>query len=221
MPPRKKPTKASTTTTSSGSKKSNQTQQQQQSSQKPTKFGIQHFFDRHTQNTQKQQPTTTVKLPPPNHSSTSNAFPVPNQSNSTTSHLGIINPKHNNNDDNNNNVGVKNTSQSTPTEDLIPVVVVGSGNQLDVSPEFSKSLPRKRVKFSPGMLIDQSQDDGGDEVTWRISPVNERLHALTKNLVDGRKVLKECSRFNVMKFKQSSDDKACNIYFWCWHLIFT
>lgn len=31
-------------------------------------------------------------------------------------------------------------------------------------------------------LIKQSQDDGGDEVTWRISPVNERLQAVSKQI---------------------------------------
>ncbi|XP_020148913.1 DNA replication ATP-dependent helicase/nuclease JHS1 [Aegilops tauschii subsp. strangulata] len=46
----------------------------------------------------------------------------------------------------------------------------------EVSPEVTKTLAPKRVKFSPGMLIKQSQDDGGGEVvTWKISPVNDRL----------------------------------------------
>ncbi|KAJ0668754.1 putative DNA helicase [Helianthus annuus] len=202
MPPRKKPTKP-TTAGASGSKKSNQTQQQ--TSQKPSKFGIQHFFDRHTQNSQKHQPPkepATKQSSDPEKPSSSEGVAVRNEA-KCSSDLGI-NPR-------NNNVGGKNGSQSTPTEDLLPVVVRenGSGNQLlEVSPEFCKSVSRKRIKFSPGMLINQSQDDGGDEVTWRISPVNERLHALTKNIADGRKVLKECSRFNIMKFKQSSDDKV-------------
>ncbi|KAM0849694.1 hypothetical protein ACQ4PT_053562 [Festuca glaucescens] len=46
----------------------------------------------------------------------------------------------------------------------------------EVSPEVTKTLAPKRVKFSPGMLINQSQDDGGGEaITWKISPVNDRL----------------------------------------------
>uniref|UniRef100_A0ACD5UV27 Uncharacterized protein n=1 Tax=Avena sativa TaxID=4498 RepID=A0ACD5UV27_AVESA len=46
----------------------------------------------------------------------------------------------------------------------------------EVSPEVTKTLAPKRVKFSPGMLINQSQDDGGGEaITWKISPVNNRL----------------------------------------------
>ncbi|CAD6262529.1 unnamed protein product [Miscanthus lutarioriparius] len=46
----------------------------------------------------------------------------------------------------------------------------------EVSPEVTKMLAPKRVRFSPGMLIKQSQDDGAAEVvTWKISPVNHRL----------------------------------------------
>ncbi|KAL8229689.1 hypothetical protein R6Q57_014589 [Mikania cordata] len=213
MPPRKKTAKA--TVAASGSKKPNQIQQQ--SSQKPSKFGIHHFFERHTQNSQKHQPTN-AKQPAINDQgkptdpvpSTSDSFAVVNQAN-RSSDLGI-NPRNDSGSgtskNNANYTGVNNPSQSTPIEDLIPVVKDNaSGNQLEVSPDFCKSVPRKRIKFSPGMLINQSQDDGGDEVTWRISPVNERLHALTKNF-DGRKVLKEFSRFNIMNIKQSSGNKA-------------
>ncbi|GFZ00758.1 DNA replication helicase [Actinidia rufa] len=70
-------------------------------------------------------------------------------------------------------------SRNTPPEDILPVVV--EENQSEVSPEICK-LAVKRFKFSPGMLIKQSQDDGGDEVTWKISPVNDRLHAVSKHL---------------------------------------
>ncbi|KAG8082955.1 hypothetical protein GUJ93_ZPchr0014g47069 [Zizania palustris] len=50
----------------------------------------------------------------------------------------------------------------------------------EVSPEVTKALAPKRVRFSPGMLIKQSQDDGGSEVvTWKISPVNDRLRKVT------------------------------------------
>ncbi|XP_066344355.1 DNA replication ATP-dependent helicase/nuclease JHS1-like [Miscanthus floridulus] len=46
----------------------------------------------------------------------------------------------------------------------------------EVSPEVTKTLAPKRVRFSPGMLIKQSQDDGAAEVvTWKLSPVNHRL----------------------------------------------
>nr|GEY09077.1 DNA replication ATP-dependent helicase/nuclease DNA2 [Tanacetum cinerariifolium] len=197
MPPRKKPTIAATT---SSKKPTNKTQQQQQQNQPSQKFGIQHFFERHTQNTQKptssKQPTTQIGSDPDRKTDL--------VANSTSgSNLGI-NPR--------NESGSKNGSQSTPVEDLIPVVKIDdddndNGNVMEVSPEFCKAVSRKRIKFSPGMLIDQSQDDGGDEITWRISPVNERLHALTKNLVEVRKVLGESSRFNIMKFKHTPDTK--------------
>ncbi|KAI3719214.1 hypothetical protein L6452_20109 [Arctium lappa] len=205
MAPRKK-------AAAGGSKKSNQIQQQP--SQKPSKFGIQHFFERHTQNSQKQQPAVAKESPIDVGSdparplepvaSTSTGVVVCQQSGSS---FGTeINPRRDSGLGNANNDGDKNPSESTPIEDLIPVVRDdATSNQLEVSPEFCKSVSRKRIKFSPGMLIHQSQDDGGDEVTWRISPVNERLHALTKNLVEVRKVLGESSRFNIVKFKQSSE----------------
>ncbi|KZV43646.1 hypothetical protein F511_00197 [Dorcoceras hygrometricum] len=72
----------------------------------------------------------------------------------------------------------------------------------DVSPEASKSKPVKRFKFSPGMLIKQSQDDGMDEVTWRISPVNEKLHAMSKHSPGKIRVLGDSSRFNSLSFQQ-------------------
>nr|XP_043625334.1 DNA replication ATP-dependent helicase/nuclease JHS1 [Erigeron canadensis] len=222
MAPRKKPI-----TSSSGSKKQNQ----QNSSQNPTKFGIQHFFERHTQNSQKpnipKNPSAQSNLGsdpkiPINPVSTKSTESVPlfnnNQDNSSSANLGVnvINPKNRNDNaksdfendlgsGNLKNDGNKSGSESTPVEDLIPVEM----DVLEVSPEFCKSVSRKRIKFSPGMLIDQSQDDGGDEVTWRISPVNEKLNALTKNLleVQVRKVLGESSRFNIMKSKQNFDNK--------------
>ncbi|KAJ8756155.1 hypothetical protein K2173_024702 [Erythroxylum novogranatense] len=39
----------------------------------------------------------------------------------------------------------------------------------------------KFQSFSPGMLIKQSQDDMCDEITWKISPVNQRLQAFSHN----------------------------------------
>ncbi|KVH97095.1 Dna2 [Cynara cardunculus var. scolymus] len=215
MAPRKK-------AAAGASKKSNQIQQQP--SQKPSKFGIQHFFERHTQNSvsqnpQKQQPAIAKEFsvdvgsvperPLDPVASTSTGVVVRQQSDSS---FGTgINPRKDLGLENANNNGDKNPYQSTTIEDLTPVARDdATGNQLEVSPEFCKSVSRKRIKFSPGMLIHQSQDDGGDEVTWRISPVNERLHALTKNLVEVRKVLGESSRFNIVKFKPSSE-KACGM----------
>lgn len=57
-------------------------------------------------------------------------------------------------------------------------------------------------------LIKQSQDDGAEEITWRISPVNERLHAMSKHFPEMVKVLAESSRFNCSNFKQCSQRKV-------------
>ncbi|XP_052154106.1 DNA replication ATP-dependent helicase/nuclease JHS1 isoform X3 [Oryza glaberrima] len=63
----------------------------------------------------------------------------------------------------------------------------------EVSPEVTKTLAPKRVRFSPGMLIKQSQDDGGGEVvTWKISPVNDRLRMVTSRQMTGM-ALHPCS----------------------------
>ncbi|TVU15982.1 hypothetical protein EJB05_39528, partial [Eragrostis curvula] len=63
----------------------------------------------------------------------------------------------------------------------------------EVSPEVTKTLAPKRVRFSPGMLIKQSQDDGGAEVvTWKISPVNDRLRSLKSRHFAGM-ALNPCS----------------------------
>ncbi|KAL6843952.1 hypothetical protein ACP4OV_026523 [Aristida adscensionis] len=57
-----------------------------------------------------------------------------------------------------------------------PAAAAADEEPAEVSPEVTKTLAPKRVRFSPGMLIKQSQDDGGAEVvTWKISPVNDRL----------------------------------------------
>ncbi|KAK3141673.1 hypothetical protein QOZ80_4BG0336940 [Eleusine coracana subsp. coracana] len=63
----------------------------------------------------------------------------------------------------------------------------------EVSPEVTKTLAPKRVRFSPGMLIKQSQDDGGaDVVTWKVSPVNDRLRTMKSRQFPGM-TLHPCS----------------------------
>ncbi|XP_057510867.1 DNA replication ATP-dependent helicase/nuclease JHS1-like [Actinidia eriantha] len=96
-------------------------------------------------------------------------------------------------------------SRNTPPEDILPVVV--EENQSEVSPEICK-LAVKRFKFSPGMLIKQSQDDGGDEVTWKISPVNDRLHAVSKHLPEMVRVLADSSRINSLNFQHCQQNKS-------------
>nr|XP_029124170.1 zinc finger homeobox protein 4-like [Elaeis guineensis] len=64
-----------------------------------------------------------------------------------------------------------NPPQSSPPP-ADPPPPCGEESSSQITPEISKSVSLKRFKFSPGMLIKQSRDDGGDEVTWKISPVN-------------------------------------------------
>lgn len=109
MPPRKKPN--SSTAKKSQSLSSSQTQ--------PCKFGIQHFFERHTQNSKNVAVSSTPQNSHPhsissNPKNASHSLPSQNPPNSSLHY--------------------------TPPDDM-------------VSPEISKSLPLKRFKFSPGMVI--------------------------------------------------------------------
>ena len=151
MPPRKKAASAA-----GGSKKWNQNQQQ--SSEKPSKFGIQHFFERHTQNSlsqnpQKQQPAIAkVSSVDVGSDPVRLNQPVASTIAGVSSDSGV-NPKNELGPGNANIEDNKNPSQSTPVEELISVVRGdANGNRLEVSPEFCKSLSRKRMKFSPGMV---------------------------------------------------------------------
>nr|GLL16611.1 DNA replication ATP-dependent helicase/nuclease DNA2 [Ipomoea trifida] len=45
---------------------------------------------------------------------------------------------------------------------------------------FFKVMRSNTYAYWEPKLIKQSQDGGGDEITWRISPVNEQLNALSK-----------------------------------------
>ncbi|XP_019235819.1 PREDICTED: uncharacterized protein LOC109216143 [Nicotiana attenuata] len=235
--------------TSSGSTKKsshlNQNLQHQQQSQR-SKFGIQHFFERHTQNvlSQKSKP---LLVP---HNSNSNSFQNPKENSSvsvpeTSTNNGLNSEKRDKDNAVSRDKGCRNVnksdhidvterfkdkgvgdgknkgkrvtskknelggpSQSTPTEN---VVTVGSGedkNQAEITPEFCKSVSVKRFKFSPGMLIKQTQDDGGDEVTWKISPVNGRLHAVSKQLPEMVTVLADSSRFNSLSIQECSLKKT-------------
>ncbi|KAL2337269.1 hypothetical protein Fmac_011715 [Flemingia macrophylla] len=95
----------------------------------PSKFGIQHFFDRASQKSSQSLPQSQPQQP------------------STAGAAGATTANH------------------------------AAAKPNDVSPQT-------RFKFSPGMLVRQSQDDGADEITWKISPVNERLQAVSKNSPD-------------------------------------
>ncbi|KAI5565965.1 hypothetical protein BDE02_14G154600 [Populus trichocarpa] len=171
MPPKKK-SKSSSSSTSSA-KKNHQNSQQQQ--QQPSKFGIQHFFNLHTQNalslSQNPQPPPTPPIP---QTLSQNPTISPNS----------LNPK----------FGPPSDSHHLDADD----------NVMDVSPEITKSVSLQRFKFSPGMLIKQSQDDGGDEVTWKISPVSERLQAVSKQMPQLIQLLAETSKLNSFSIRPCS-----------------
>ncbi|KAK9273764.1 hypothetical protein L1049_018574 [Liquidambar formosana] len=281
MAPRKKPSSSS----SSSSKKSNQNQQAQ-----PSKFGIQHFFERHTQNALSQNPKTapnsrassdpnnavsTMKNPKnavnsrtldrndeliSPHQNTGNALnsrandsvnavstsqnprnaanlrtidpvsavlDIPNPRNAHNSqnvdpqnpgralNSGAIGPSSSVlptqnpiNQSNSPTTNQNNPSQITPPDNLLTIAIDVEESPSEVSPEISKSVSLKRFKFSPGMLIKQSQDDGGDEVTWKISPVNERLQAVSKHMPEMIRVLSDASRLNSLSFRHCSQKKT-------------
>ncbi|XP_052303207.1 DNA replication ATP-dependent helicase/nuclease JHS1 isoform X5 [Populus trichocarpa] len=176
MPPKKK-SKSSSSSTSSAKKnhQNSQQQQQQQQQQQPSKFGIQHFFNLHTQNalslSQNPQPPPTPPIP---QTLSQNPIISPNS----------LNPK----------FAPPSNSHHLDADD----------NVMDVSPEITKSVSLQRFKFSPGMLIKQSQDDGGDEVTWKISPVSERLQAVSKQMPQLIQLLAETSKLNSFSIRPCS-----------------
>ncbi|KAK4791943.1 hypothetical protein SAY86_022378 [Trapa natans] len=218
MPPRKR----SNSSTSSSSKKSNNQNQTVQHS----KHGIQHFFVRHSQQkvisasqnhrsdsgdsqslTPQDAPDDELK---PNSGflvggslAISGAVQVApdNQSNSASlvsDHVKTITSE----------THSKNYRQDKSLHYVMGEGSDGDESPLEVSPEISKSMPRKLFKFSPGMLIKQSQDDGGEEVTWKISPVNERLQAVSKKMPEIIKVLAESSKLRSTYIRQCSQTMA-------------
>ncbi|XP_057807552.1 DNA replication ATP-dependent helicase/nuclease JHS1 isoform X2 [Salvia miltiorrhiza] len=260
MAPRKR-------TSSGGKKSSNPNREPQQS--EPSKFGIQHFFERHSQ-TQSQKTLSQNRDDDPTGGSAANRNSrIVNRAEvgpgnpggaaslgkieSRTECVRGVNPGSNlvnasdfvsRNDKSGSDVPVDDhiglcresstkscddgvvdvnkvektenllkaevstRSPDTLRDNLLPVVFDDEENQLEVTPETSKSVSVKRFKFSPGMLIKQSQDDMVDEVTWKISPVNERLHAMSKNLPGRIRVLADSTRFNSMNFQECSQEKV-------------
>ncbi|CAH9097877.1 unnamed protein product [Cuscuta epithymum] len=281
MPPRKR-------TSSGGSKKSSN--QNQQPPSEPPKFGIQHFFERHTQNVSSQKPKDGVDshssgsdilassgapngIKPanlnahdhknegstvgqnPESALDSTSLGVEHATSSTKNTKSLMRLRNSGNvmglkkvnlngavsssdtevliqnstcqksgeelnskviemgspkngaglqgsRPNNNN----NSSQNIPSCSLLAVVAGEEASEEEVTPEICKSASVKRFKFSPGMLIKQSQDDGGDEVTWRISPVNDRLNAMSK--AQKIRKLADCPRLNLSSFQQCSQKKV-------------
>ncbi|XVE99925.1 hypothetical protein REPUB_Repub03eG0242300 [Reevesia pubescens] len=159
MPPK---SRRKLNSSSSSSKKSNVSSNQQS---QPSKFGIQHFFERHSQ-------SQNALLASNNHHQSHSPPPQSNPKSSSSE---------------------SNASAALSLEAAANVVVSASQNpkshpdssppmdlHSEVSPSISKSTSLKRFNFSPGM----SQDDGGDEVTWKISPVNQRLQAVSKHALN-------------------------------------
>ncbi|KAJ8438485.1 hypothetical protein Cgig2_008972 [Carnegiea gigantea] len=244
MPPRKKANASSSS--SSSSKKSTQNQASQ-----PCKYGIQHFFERHSlSSSSSQNPKTSAAAPETPKPSSERCVLQPHNkepkkldsknveskhksgrkgSNSGGDGVGgskrvrsgaaeqveglVIVDSDTQNPKNERNLrglkraagaqnpknGLNLETENTPPEDLL-VDLTKSEDVSEVSPEVSKRMPRKRFKFSPGM------DDGGEEVTWKISPVNERLQAISKLAPDVVKALADASRLNSSSFQQLSDD---------------
>ncbi|RWV85255.1 hypothetical protein GW17_00052966 [Ensete ventricosum] len=160
MAPKKRASaSSSSSSSSSSSRRNNQSQQPSQ----PSKFGIQHFFERHSQS----QTAASSSFPNP-------PDPIPDRN------LNPPQPEP--------AAADKPPPPDAPSEG-------GQSSSWQISPEVSKSVTNKRVRFSPGMLICQSQDDGGDVVTWKISPVNERLQSLSsKQLPRMMRISREAPR---------------------------
>ncbi|XP_010532178.1 PREDICTED: DNA replication ATP-dependent helicase/nuclease DNA2-like [Tarenaya hassleriana] len=78
-------------------------------------------------------------------------------------------------------------------------------NVEESSPEVSKTF--KHFKFSPGTLIMQSQDDGNEEITWKISPMNEKLRATAKQIPKMAELSDNPTRVNSSGIRHCSLDK--------------
>ncbi|XP_050237570.1 DNA replication ATP-dependent helicase/nuclease JHS1 isoform X2 [Mercurialis annua] len=157
MPPRKKLKYSSSSLSSPPSSQSASATKNQQ----PSKYGIEHFFQRQ----QSQHKPKELHPSPPIHPPASNPNPKIT--------VAITNGNHN--DDNNTNEAVLPTTNCSSSP-----IIMHNNPPSHISPELPK-FNIQRPQFSPGMLIKQSQDDGADEITWKISPVNQRLQALSKH----------------------------------------
>lgn len=57
------------------------------------------------------------------------------------------------------------------------------------------------------MLVKQSQDDAADEITWKISPVNERLQAVSKQMPEVIKALAASSKIRLSPIRSNEDNE--------------
>ncbi|XP_030475354.2 DNA replication ATP-dependent helicase/nuclease JHS1 [Syzygium oleosum] len=248
MPPRKRANPSSSSSAAAAAAAKNQNQNQNQASQ-PSKYGIQRFFERHSQHAvpASQDPPEPRPAAAPSSKAGLDLGKIDRRkpsgdrgrarkslrdldANAADSNLlggsrapsSDIAPAESGFENANENRVVEASerlangvvsncvSRSTPSDNLLRTGGHGEGtvSPVVVSPEMMKSTSVKRFKFSPGMLIKQSQDDGGDEITWKISPVNERLQTVSKHMPETIKVLAESSRLNSSYIQQCSRIKS-------------
>ncbi|KAJ7535699.1 hypothetical protein O6H91_12G043000 [Diphasiastrum complanatum] len=153
----------------------------------PARYGIQHFFARHSsQSTTPQTAAPAATMLNPSLSGQATHAPHPSSTSGRTSAPAT-------------------EVQATRTANLLSMRVPSTGGQMDVSDSTLKdgiksvnlknfdivdpgarkenvnilsnkchdSLKRRRPSL--GMVVQQSQDDGGEEVVWKVSPTAERL----------------------------------------------
>ncbi|CAN0842535.1 DNA replication ATP-dependent helicase/nuclease JHS1, partial [Linum grandiflorum] len=209
MPPRKKlkPSSAAASKKKSENSSSSSAAADQhnprQSQNLPSKFGIQHFFNRHNSQIQTTNATPcSSNHPPP---------PPQKQQQPTFAKLGVVSALDARNP-NSASTAAQVVSSPPPEVSLRPNPGgIGDGSPGSfVSPVngvTSKSVSRHRFVVSPRLLIKQSQDDGADEVTWKISPVNERLQAVSKHSGDTIKTLAESSRLSSFAIHHCTEEK--------------
>ncbi|XVF41374.1 hypothetical protein PTKIN_Ptkin01aG0275400 [Pterospermum kingtungense] len=164
---------------SSSSKKSNEASQ-------PSKFGIQHFFERHSQNALLAS-QTHPSSPPKNPSSTLLHNPI---SSSKSNASPALPPEA----DSNGVIFASPNPNSRPNRDF----------SFEVSPQFSKSTSLKRFSFSPGMGLTTA----AKVEKWLSSPSPK---ADKKPLVPANKVgLKRVNPFQDKEVRESiGDENTC------------
>ncbi|QCD95507.1 DNA replication ATP-dependent helicase Dna2 [Vigna unguiculata] len=182
--------------------------------QQPSKFGIQHFFDRASQKQPHLQPhtTTTTTATAASASTTATATSTSTAADTTFTSTSTA------------AATSTSTAAATSTSTSTAAAVTSTINSPQQPDEGS---PQTRFNFSPGMvaqlnnwptkglsgyklkLVKQSQDDGVNEVTWKISPVNERLLAVSKHTPEVIKALAASSKMNLSPIRNDSGKETC------------
>ncbi|KAI3444863.1 hypothetical protein Pfo_001528 [Paulownia fortunei] len=198
--------------TSSGGKKSSHLNREPLQPSQPSKFGIQHFFERHSQSQKTLSPNSSKRNGDRPRNSISDFAAATNQ-NPQVVPKPIVNRKPGNDLDHA-EMGAENPGGMANLEKIESM-----GKYLRSENHRNNAVDSTTIDASDGVsqnaecrsdvpLIKQSQDDMIDEVTWKISPVNERLHAMSKHLPGRIRVLADSTRFNSMNFQQCSQKKV-------------